>query len=184
VHRLDRDTSGLLVVAKTEQAHQHLTEQFAARTVMKRYVALVYGKMKVDSGVIDQPIGRHTTHRTRMAVAPGRGRPAYTKYQRRAQASEFALLDVEIKTGRTHQIRVHLAHIHHPVVGDEVYAPNRGVNLQSAMARRAIVAMERHFLHAAHLAFTHPLTNLRMEFDSPLPAELTGLLTIIGVDSK
>ncbi len=185
VHRLDRGTSGLLVVAKNELAHQRLVEQFIQRTVEKRYIALVYGQPKSDRGEIDLPIGRHPTHRARMSIAKsGRGRAALTRYQVRARFDEFTLLDVEIKTGRTHQIRVHLAHIHHPVVGDETYGAGRAGNIRDIATRRAVAALGRQFLHAAKLAFNHPISDARLEFNAPLPPELNSLLDLINVDSR
>jgi 23S rRNA pseudouridine1911/1915/1917 synthase len=180
VHRLDRDTSGLLVVAKNEQAHQHLAEQFASRAVEKRYVALVYGRMAKASDKIDLPIGRHPVHRVRMCVAKqGRGRPAFTRYEVSRRFAEFSLLDVEIKTGRTHQIRVHLAHIHHPVVGDDIYGSGYNANLPSIMVKRAIATLGRHLLHAAALAFTHPATGARLAFTAPLPKKFEDFLSLI-----
>jgi 23S rRNA pseudouridine1911/1915/1917 synthase len=181
VHRLDRDTSGLMVIAKNEQSHQHLAEQFAARAVKKHYVALVHGRMAKTSEVIDLPIGRHPVHRVKMHVAKqGKGRPAYTRYEVSRSFTEFSLLDVEIKTGRTHQIRVHLAHIHHPVVGDEIYGPGSSVNVRSVEVRRAINALGRHLLHAASLAFTHPTTGSRLAFTAPLPKDFEDFLSLLG----
>ena len=180
VHRLDRDTSGLLVIAKNEQSHQHLAEQFAARTVKKDYVALVYGRMAKTSEVIDLPIGRHPVHRVKMTVAKkGQGRPAYTRYEVRQPFTEFTLLDVEIKTGRTHQIRVHLAHLHHAVVGDEIYGTGWNANVRSVEARRAVAALGRHLLHAASLSFTHPTTGSRLAFNAPLPKDFEDFLSLI-----
>src|SRR5207245_495887 len=124
VHRLDKGTSGLLVVAKTESAHENLADQFRAREVFKSYLALVHGQVERDTGRIDQPIARDPRHRTRMAIVRG-GRPALSIYRVRERFDRFTLLDVELKTGRTHQIRVHLAWIKHPVVGDEVYGSGR-----------------------------------------------------------
>lgn len=179
VHRLDRDTSGLMVVAKNEQAHQKLNEQFAARTVEKHYTTLVYGRLKDKNGKIDLPIGRHPTQRTRMAVVPGRGRNALTFYHVQRQWNEVALLDVEIKTGRTHQIRVHLTHLHHPVVRDEFYAPGRANNIQSAPLKQAILRLQRQFLHAAQLAFVHPFSGDKMSFKSALPGDLMAVLNLL-----
>jgi 23S rRNA pseudouridine1911/1915/1917 synthase len=178
VHRLDRDTSGLLVVAKTEAALEHLSEQFRDRTVFKSYVALVHGRVNVDSGVIDQPLARDLSNRTRMAVVRG-GRSALSLYRVRQRFERFTLLDVELKTGRTHQIRVHLAWLKHPVVGDETYGAGRDNTIQDAKLRATVRNLSRHFLHAEKLAFTHPQTNERVEFSSPLPAELSNLLTVL-----
>jgi 23S rRNA pseudouridine1911/1915/1917 synthase len=176
VHRLDRDTSGLLVVAKTEAALEHLSDQFRDRTVFKSYAALVHGRVSADSGRIDQPLARDPTNRTRMAVVRG-GRSALSLYRVRQLFDRFTLLDVELKTGRTHQIRVHLAWLKHPVVGDETYGAGRDNTIQDAKLRAVVRNLGRHFLHAEKLAFTHPETGQRVEFNSPLPPELAGLLT-------
>jgi len=175
VHRLDRDTSGLLVVAKTEAALEHLSDQFRDRTVFKSYVALVHGRVAAESGRIDQPLARDTSNRARMAVVRG-GRSALSLYRVRQRFDRFTLLDVELKTGRTHQIRVHLAWLKHPVVGDETYGAGRDNTIQDAQIRARVRNLGGHFLHAEKLAFTHPQTNERVEFTSPLPPELSGLL--------
>ena len=178
VHRLDRDTSGLLVVAKTEAALENLSDQFRDRTVFKSYVALVHGRMQTDSGRIDQPLARDPSNRTRMAVVRG-GRSALSLYRVRERFDRFTLLDVELKTGRTHQIRVHLAWLKHPVVGDETYGAGRDNTIQDAKLRAHVRHLGRHFLHAEKLAFTHPQTHERVEFSSSLPVELSELLTRI-----
>jgi 23S rRNA pseudouridine1911/1915/1917 synthase len=180
VHRLDRDTSGLLAVAKTEAALEHLSDQFRDRTVFKSYVALVHGRVQADTGRIDQPLARDASNRTRMAVVRG-GRSALSLYRVRQRFNRFTLLDVELKTGRTHQIRVHLAWLKHPVVGDETYGGGRDNTIQDAKLRAHVRNLGRHSLHAERLAFTHPQTNERVEFSSPLPPELTQLLTEIEV---
>jgi 23S rRNA pseudouridine1911/1915/1917 synthase len=175
VHRLDRDTSGLLVVAKTESALEKLSDQFRDRTVFKSYVALVHGRVDADSGKIDQPIARDPTNRTRMAIVKG-GRSSLSLYKVRQRFQRFTLLDVELKTGRTHQIRVHLAWLRHPVVGDETYGGGRDNTIQDARQRAHVRSLGRHFLHAERLALTHPVTGERMEFKAPVPDELMKLL--------
>ena len=175
VHRLDRDTSGLIVVAKTEAALENLSDQFRDRTVFKSYVALVHGRMSPDSGKIDQPLARDRSNRTRMAVVRG-GRNALTLYRVRRSFDRFTLLDVELKTGRTHQIRVHLAWLKHPVVGDETYGGGRDNTIQDPKLRAHVRNLKRHFLHAEKLSFTHPTTGEVVKFESPLPAELSALL--------
>ena len=175
VHRLDRDTSGLLVVAKTESALENLSDQFRARTVYKSYVALVHGRVQSDSGRIEQPLARDPSNRTRMAVVRG-GRSALSIYRVNRRFNRFTLLDVELKTGRTHQIRVHLAWAKHPVVGDETYGGGRDNTIQDAKLKSRIRNLGRHFLHAEKLAFTHPATGERVLFNSPLPPELSDLL--------
>jgi 23S rRNA pseudouridine1911/1915/1917 synthase len=175
VHRLDKDTSGLLVVAKTEADHEDLADQFRAREVFKSYVSLVYGVVKQESGRIEQPIARDPRNRTRMAIVPG-GRGALSLYKVRRSYDAFTLLDVELKTGRTHQIRVHLAWLKHPVVGDELYSGGRDNNVQDVQLRARIRKLKRNFLHAEQLGFRHPQTGEQLRFVAPLPAELTNLL--------
>ncbi|HEU4710605.1 MAG TPA: RluA family pseudouridine synthase [Pyrinomonadaceae bacterium] len=178
VHRLDRDTSGLLVVAKTEAALESLSDQFRARSVYKSYLALVHGRVAAESGRIEQPLARDPSNRTRMAVVRG-GRTALSLYRVNRRFQRFTLLDVDLKTGRTHQIRVHLAWIKHPVVGDETYGAGRDNTIQNARLRAQIRSIGRQFLHAEKLAFTHPATNERVLFEAPLPEELSNLLTRI-----
>ena len=178
VHRLDRDTSGLLVVAKTEAALENLSDQFRARSVYKLYAALVHGRVQSDAGKIDQPLARDPSNRTRMAVVRG-GRSALSLYRVNRSFNRFTLLDVELKTGRTHQIRVHLAWLKHPVVGDETYGGGRDNTIQNVRLKSLIRNLGRHFLHAQKLAFTHPSTGARVVFQQPLPAELSDLLVEI-----
>lgn len=182
VHRLDKDTSGLLVVAKTESGHENLADQFRAREVFKSYVALVYGVVKQESGRIEQPIARDPRNRTRMAIVPG-GRGALSLYKVRRSFGSFTLLDVELKTGRTHQIRVHLSWLKHPVVGDELYSGGRDNGVQDVQLRAQIRKLKRHFLHAEQLGFRHPQTGEQMRFVAPLPAELTHLLEMLEAQS-
>jgi 23S rRNA pseudouridine1911/1915/1917 synthase len=174
VHRLDVGTSGLLVVAKTDRAHQHLAAQFEARTTEKHYTALVYGVVKAEAGRIDAPIGRDPHNRVKMAVQP-RGRDALTVYRVVERFADFTLLDAEIKTGRTHQIRVHLAHLKHPIVGDVTYDGGRVNMVKEARLRRAIEKLGRPFLHAASLGFAHP-NGQSLSFAVPLPDELQNYL--------
>jgi 23S rRNA pseudouridine1911/1915/1917 synthase len=178
VHRLDKDTSGLIVVAKTEEAHENLSDQFREREVFKSYVALVHGSVAQESGRIDQPLARDPRQRTRMAVVRG-GRPALSLYRVRQRFERFTLLDVEIKTGRTHQIRVHLQWLKHPVVGDKVYGEGRDKSIQDVHVRAALAATNRQFLHAAQLGFRHPRSLAPLRFEAPLPAELEGFLQAI-----
>src|SRR5436305_569066 len=181
VHRLDRDTSGLVVVAKTARAHENLSEQFRARTVFKSYVALVHGVVREEKGKVEQPVARDPRNRTRMAVRSG-GRAALSLWRVRRRFQRFTLLDVEIKTGRTHQIRVHLAWMKHPVVGDETYGGGRDKTVTDPRARSAIAALGRQFLHAGRLGFHDPRTGEWLSFTAPLPRELSDLLERLATD--
>ncbi|HXF04163.1 MAG TPA: RluA family pseudouridine synthase [Blastocatellia bacterium] len=182
VHRLDKETSGLMVVAKSDLAHERLAEQLQHRQVQKLYQALVIGQVGPvgHRGRVDQPIGRHPRHRTMMAVRPrGKGREALTLYRVVELIGEFSLLEIEIKTGRTHQIRVHMAWLGFPVVGDAVYGRDRLTRIKSPEVRRAVDALGRHFLHATRLHFAHPRTGAPLEFASPLPRELETFLAYL-----
>jgi len=178
VHRLDKNTSGLIVVAKNEAVHEQLSAQFQKREVFKSYLALVHGRTERDRGTIDAAIGRDGRQRTRMAIVKA-GRNALSLWKVRKRFERFTLLDVEIKTGRTHQIRVHLAHIRHPVVGDETYNGGRDKTVPDAQIRKAIEELNRFFLHAERLSFTHPKTKEKMNFIAPLSKELTEFLDLI-----
>jgi 23S rRNA pseudouridine1911/1915/1917 synthase len=171
VHRLDKWTSGLLVVAKNDDAHAGLGRQFQDRTVEKSYLALVHGKMRTPTGEIALNIGRHPRIRTRMSTHRGRGRTALSTYRTVEEVQGFTLLEVRIKTGRTHQIRVHLSAIGHPVAGDDVYGEGRYAQFVKKYGKPG-----RYFLHAAALQFAHPRTGQVLSFRSPLPAELGALL--------
>jgi 23S rRNA pseudouridine1911/1915/1917 synthase len=167
VHRIDKWTSGLLIVAKNNRAHAALGDAFQNRQIEKSYIALVHGKFAQRAGTIETSIARHRSVRTRMAGVPQGGRAAYTEYRVTREFGEFSLLDVKIKTGRTHQIRVHLSAIGHPVVGDAVY----GERINKMMVKN-YPPLDRYFLHAAHLRFKHPSTGVELEFYSPLPSGL------------
>jgi 23S rRNA pseudouridine1911/1915/1917 synthase len=181
VHRIDKETSGLLVVAKNDVAHERLSEQFRNREVFKLYVALVYGRVSQSVGEIEARLGRSPHNRTRMAVLRGgAGRAAHTVFAVADRYNEFTLLEVQIKTGRTHQIRVHMAHIGHPVVGDATYGGGRDNSVRDPLIKRDIREMGRHFLHSAQLAFTHPRSGKRLEFSSPLPPELLHFLALLA----
>ena len=170
VHRLDKDTSGLLVVAKSKAAYDALVAQLARRSVTRRYLAVVHGRVRADEGVIDRPIGRHPRDRVRMAVRPtGQGRRAVTRYRVLERLRGFTLLEVSLETGRTHQIRVHLASLGHPVAGDDVYGGRRRDPLPTPLEGLA--------LHAVRLAFVHPATGRPLEFASPVPARIERLLS-------
>ena len=162
VHRLDKDTSGILVIAKDATTLADLGAQFRARTVAKQYVALVWGRLRQDRGTVAAPIGRHPVHRKRMAVQP-RGREAVTAYEVVERLAGATLLRLFPRTGRTHQLRVHLAAIGHPIIGDAVYGPGRPA------------ALGRHALHAERLTFRHPHTGAEVTFTAPLPADMAAL---------
>jgi 23S rRNA pseudouridine1911/1915/1917 synthase len=175
VHRLDKDTSGLIVVAKNEEIHEALGEQFRTRTVEKHYVALVHGVMRENTGKVDRPIARDRRNRLKMAVSQT-GRSALSLWRVKQRFEKFTLLDIEIKTGRTHQIRVHLASINHPVVGDATYNEGRDNTVGDNRLRTATKGLNRHFLHAEKLSFTHPKTGERLSFVAELPIELNEFL--------
>lgn len=174
IHRLDRDTSGVMLVAKTDAAHQSLSAQLKTRELTRIYQAVVHGRFDALSGKIEAPIRRHHTDRKRMVVAQKDGRYALTFYQVLAQYAEHAWLRIELKTGRTHQIRVHLKYIHHPVVGDPVYGNSAKNNLD----------MLRQALHAQSVTFTHPITQQRMTFETPLPEDMQRLLERLRVKGE
>ena len=159
VHRLDKDTSGLMMVAKTHQAHNDLSAQIKARQVTKGYLALVEGSLKSTEGKVDAPVGRHPRRRIRMAVVVG-GKEARTNYKVRQELRGHSLVELYLETGRTHQIRVHMAHLGHPLVGDTTYG-------------HASHLVDRHFLHAFHLGFKHPITGEPLDFKIDLPPDLT-----------
>lgn len=178
VHRLDKDTSGLIVVAKTEEMQEELSELFRERKVEKSYVALVHGSPRDNFGTIERPITRDRWHRTKMTVAAN-GRYALTLWRVRQRFEKFALLDVDIKTGRTHQIRVHLASINHPVVGDAVYNEGRDNTIANIEIRRAVEKLGRFFLHSEKLAFPHPATGEWLALEVVLPEELAAFVDLL-----
>lgn len=173
VHRLDKGTSGIVVAARDDKTHRDLARQFKERTVMKRYLALVRGEIKEERGTISVPVGRHPRERKRMAALQSGGRQAETEYNVLERFDGFTLLEVHPKTGRTHQVRVHLAHVGHPLVGDEVYGAKAA---SEKRFRRKILEFSRPALHAAGLAFTHPAKGDRLEFTCPLPEDMGRLI--------
>jgi len=179
VHRLDKDTSGLMVVAKTLSAHKSLVEQLQVRTVRREYLALVNGTFTA-GGTVDAPIARHPRDRIRMAVVDG-GRPAVTHYRVAQRFRAHTLLRVSLETGRTHQIRVHLTHIGHPLVGDPIYG-GRLLLPKGATdnVRAALQGFRRQALHATRLGLVHPQTGADMQWEAPPPADMTELLSILA----
>ncbi len=162
VHRLDKDTSGVIVVAKSEAAHKSLSEQFKKRTIKRIYIALVKGVVQLDNGIIELPIGRHPLDRKKMGVKFVESKEASTQYKVLKRFKDFTMLELKLGTGRTHQIRVHMSHLGHPLVGDKTYGWAKG------LARQA--------LHAKTLGFVHPATEKYMEFDSKIPEDMQGVI--------
>ena len=183
VHRLDKDTSGVMVAAKTDMAHSRLSEMFAAHDLDRRYHALVWGMPAARHGTIDAPLGRHRTDRKRQAVME-RGRHAITHYKTLRDLPPFGcLLECRLETGRTHQIRVHMAHLGHGVIGDPLYGrPKRAGQMPDSHSRTALArlrAFPRQALHAKTLSFAHPLSGAEMDFSAEMPADMTGLVALI-----
>jgi len=172
VHRLDKMTSGLVIVAKNDAAHRRLSEMFKSREVHKTYVALVHGRMTADTGEVSKQVGRDPRRRTRMKAGGIAARDALTKFRVLRRIGPFTLVEAMPQTGRTHQIRVHLASLGHPVVGDDTY----GAPAKLRFGTLEEATLSRTFLHAARLAFAHPITGAPMKFEAPLPAELTAFL--------
>ena len=175
VHRLDKDTSGVLIAAKNDGAHRALSLSFRWRTTEKRYLCVVYGVPARDEGIVDAPIARHPSERKRMAVVPG-GRASRTLWWTRERFDGAALVECRPVTGRTHQIRVHLAHIGHALVGDQVYAGRQWREIGDAGSSARCHAFPRQALHAWRLTVTHPVTGAAMTFEAPLPTDLAELL--------
>jgi len=173
VHRLDKDTSGVMVVAKNSAAHQDLALQFKSRRIKKKYLALVYGRMASDSGRVELPIGRHPVERKKMSTHSRKSRLAETTWQVRKRFAQATLLEIHLKTGRTHQIRVHCAAIKHPVVGDSVYG---GRKAGKSMAYDLLKSVPRQMLHAWQLEFAHPKTQKMRCFEAPIPSDIGDIL--------
>jgi 23S rRNA pseudouridine1911/1915/1917 synthase len=185
VHRLDRGTSGLMVVAKTDEAHRRLAQQFASRSAKKTYVALVHGWAQPESATINLNISRDLQRRTRMTTRGQGGRVAVTHYNvlRRLDTAygKFSLLEIKIDTGRTHQIRVHMASVGHPVVGDTLYGAPRELQAKSGKSAKTAktLSLSRNFLHSTALEIVHPITNETLSFTRPLPPELQAFMALL-----
>jgi 23S rRNA pseudouridine1911/1915/1917 synthase len=182
VHRLDKDTSGTMIVAKNDAAHHNLSRQFKSRQIKKEYLALVHGILKTATGSIKLPIGRHPVDRKRMSTVSHKGRTAETDWRVKEEFQGFTLLSLNLKTGRTHQIRVHCAALRHPIVGDKVYRPRK---LEKTIAKgpkrsdkllQVLKSVNRQMLHAWRLSFTHPHSAKTVSFESPLPQDMAGLI--------
>ena len=174
LHRLDRDTSGVMLVAKTDEAHRQLSQQLKSRQLSRIYTAVVHGRLPSLSGKINAPIGRHRTDRKKMAVDAKKGREALSLYRVLEQYAEHALVEVELKTGRTHQIRVHFRHLHHPIVGDPVYGITSKNNLN----------MGRQALHSRVITFLHPVSQERLTFETVLPEDMQQLIERLRSELK
>ncbi|HEV2595347.1 MAG TPA: RluA family pseudouridine synthase [Sphingomicrobium sp.] len=178
VHRIDKDTSGLLVVAKTDVAHEGLAKQFAAHSVDRRYLAIVTGVPRASEGTIDAPLARSPVNRKKIAITgENRGKSAVTHWRRMKLLDDAALVECRLETGRTHQVRVHMASIGHPLVGDPVYG--RSGRTHGKLLKE--IGFHRQALHAAELGFTHPVTKHRLSFSSPMPPDMQELFNALGV---
>jgi 23S rRNA pseudouridine1911/1915/1917 synthase len=191
VHRLDKDTSGVLVVAKTAAAHEDLCRQFRTRKIQKQYLALVYGEMGKEDGTVCLPIGRHPVDRKRMSVASRKSREAETGWRVQERFGGITLLELDLKTGRTHQIRVHCAAINHPIVGDPVYRPRSIMKNVSKLpqpipdsAMAAVKSAKRQMLHAWRLKFTHPQSREPLLMTAPIAEDLQQLIEVLRTAQK
>ncbi|MFH0925309.1 MAG: RluA family pseudouridine synthase [bacterium] len=182
VHRLDKDTSGVIVTAKTDQAHQRLSNQFKNRTVEKAYMALVYGIVKQDRGTIETPFGRDKIDRKKMSIKPkGKIREAVTLFEITKRFMDTTLLSISIKTGRTHQIRVHMKYIGHPIIGDDLYG---GSAWKNSVDYNILKELNRQALHASSLSFNHPISGERLTFITPFPTDIQEVIDKLSTDIK
>lgn len=182
VHRLDMDTSGVMVATKNDTSHTHLAAQFKAHTVNRRYVALIHGLLENDRGMVDQPIGRHPTQRKKMSSTCRNGRHAVTHWKvlRRYDSDRLTLVELRLETGRTHQIRVHFSELNFPIIGDPLYGNrSRAKTLKDCAVRQQIQHLNRQALHARLLGFIHPRSGEYMEFSSPIPDDMANILCVL-----
>ncbi len=189
VHRLDKDTSGLMLVAKSDAAHIALAAAISAREVKREYLALIWGELSDAEGWVDAPLGRDPHERKRIAVLPEKGKPARTRYSRIDSLRGFDYIRLELETGRTHQIRVHMAHLGHPVFGDPLYGGRRArlrsrKREEQLLDRELLAIMPRQALHAWRLGFTHPITGEVQQFEAPPPQDMRTLLLELGNQSS
>ncbi len=179
VHRLDKDTSGVLVVAKDDLAHRSLSDQFRKHTAERNYVGIVFGQLS-EEGQVDAPVGRHPTHRKKMSARPRKGREARTYWRVLERFRSFNLAEFRLQTGRTHQIRVHLSSIGHPILGDPLYGGRKRLaSFEPLPLRQGLQRLKRQALHAASLGFVHPVTGDVLKFSSPLPEDIREALTLL-----
>ncbi len=187
VHRLDKDTTGVIVVAKTTAALAGLADQFKARTVVKKYLALVYGVLKEESGRIGLPVGRHPVDRKKMSTRSSQGREALTLWRIKEQFNGAALLEVNLKTGRTHQIRVHCQSMGHPLIGDPVYGPRRillNLSKTNKELYRVAKTVRRQMLHAFQLRIVHPVSDAELQFEASIPEDMNALIKALRPNSE
>ena len=178
VHRLDKDTSGVMIIAKHDDAHRRLKSAWGTDAVSKEYLALVYGMPAAQKGVIDAPIARDPKERKRMAVVAG-GRASVTEYEVKERLRYASLLRCRLHTGRTHQIRVHLKHLGHPIVGDPVYSGPQWRGIPEKRVQRVIAALQRQMLHAASITFVHPISGQPLTIEAPLPSDFRAILNLL-----
>jgi 23S rRNA pseudouridine1911/1915/1917 synthase len=179
VHRLDKDTSGVLVAAKNDLSHRGLSEQFKKHTPSRKYIGIVFGQLSSE-GQVDSLIGRHPVYRQKMSTRPRKGREARTHWKVRERFAHFCLAEFRLETGRTHQIRVHLSSIGHPLLGDPTYGGRKGLGgVEPALLRQGLQKFPRQALHASSLGFIHPLTGKYLEFSSPLPKDMEDLRKLL-----
>lgn len=183
VHRLDKDTSGCLVVAKNDMAHETLAQQFKKRQVQKRYLALVYGNTKTPDGIIDLPIGRHPINRKKMSTKSRRSRATQTHWKVKEVFPGISFLEIDLKTGRTHQIRVHCASMGLPVVGDATYGGTKRWKAVSSSIQEIVRPVKRQMLHAWKLAFAHPRTGHPAQFEAPVPQDMATILERLRLEA-
>ncbi len=180
VHRLDKDTSGILVVAKNAAAMARISSQFKSRSVKKKYLAIIHGTPDKNRGIIDMPIGRHPKDRKKMSILAKNGKNAVTNWKIKKYFQETSLVDIDLKTGRTHQIRVHFAAIKHPVVGDSVYCKASYLKNHAKKIRDLLAPVSRQMLHAYKIGFTHPCSKKVLEIEAPLPPDMKKLMELLS----
>jgi 23S rRNA pseudouridine1911/1915/1917 synthase len=179
VHRLDKDTSGVLVIAKDDLAHRSLSDQFQKHSAERNYIGIVFGQLS-EEGQVDAPVGRHPTNRKKMSARPRKGREARTHWRVLERFRSFNLVEFRLQTGRTHQIRVHLSSIGHPILGDPLYGGRKSLaSVKPLPLRQGLQRLRRQALHAASLGFVHPVTGDTLKFSSPLPEDIQEAISLL-----